>query len=265
MQAESGSWLPITAQYMTEQTPAVHRIKQPCIRCAHYRAPKFVPLDVASLRGGGPPERASAKFCSRLLSRVLLSSTRPLRPTPRSQWAWHEYRKDPSPGELLKWARSALLTLTGRPPSAPESLKCADGGQQVTGRMRVVGGRDTKAWLRSWWVHGDIRNGSFAGCSRVVACFRRLSLGECAMSCAEGWMGVGAQNLLKRRILIERGRIGNYRLYRISPYIAFHGSGIEQQEAIKSCNPPTARPGLPRTSTWSSCSMRCTPLTGPAP
>jgi hypothetical protein len=46
------------------------------------------------------------------------------------------------------------------------------------------------------------------------------------------------RKLLKRRILIERGRIGNYRLYRISPYIAFHGTGIEQREAIKSCNPP---------------------------
>lgn len=46
------------------------------------------------------------------------------------------------------------------------------------------------------------------------------------------------RKLLKRRILIERGRIGNYRLYRISPYIAFHGTGVEQREAIKSCNPP---------------------------
>lgn len=46
------------------------------------------------------------------------------------------------------------------------------------------------------------------------------------------------RKLLKHRILIERGRIGNYRLYRISPYIAFHGSGIEQREAIKTCNPP---------------------------
>lgn len=46
------------------------------------------------------------------------------------------------------------------------------------------------------------------------------------------------RKLLRLRILIERGRIGNYRLYRISPYIAFHGTGIEQREAIKTCNPP---------------------------
>ncbi|MCX3061357.1 MarR family transcriptional regulator [Streptomyces beihaiensis] len=46
------------------------------------------------------------------------------------------------------------------------------------------------------------------------------------------------RKLFERRILIERGRIGNYRLYRISPYIAFHGSGAEQREAIKTCNPP---------------------------
>ncbi|MCX5367243.1 MarR family transcriptional regulator [Streptomyces sp. NBC_00124] len=46
------------------------------------------------------------------------------------------------------------------------------------------------------------------------------------------------RKLLKQRILIERGRIGNCRLYRISPYIAFHGTGIEQREAIKTCNPP---------------------------
>lgn len=44
--------------------------------------------------------------------------------------------------------------------------------------------------------------------------------------------------LLKRRILLERGRIGRYPLYRISPYIAYHGPGIEQREAIKTCNPP---------------------------
>lgn len=46
------------------------------------------------------------------------------------------------------------------------------------------------------------------------------------------------RKLLKQRILIERGRIGNYRLYRITPYIAFHGTGIEQREAIKTCRPP---------------------------
>lgn len=55
------------------------------------------------------------------------------------------------------------------------------------------------------------------------------------------------RNLLKRRILIERGRIGNYRLYRISPYIAFHGTGIAQREAIKTCNPPDI-PGFDNTT-----------------
>ncbi len=55
------------------------------------------------------------------------------------------------------------------------------------------------------------------------------------------------RKLLKRRILIERGRIGNYRLYRISPYIAFHGTGVEQREAIKSCNPPDI-PGFQNTT-----------------
>lgn len=57
------------------------------------------------------------------------------------------------------------------------------------------------------------------------------------------------RKLLKRRILIERGRIGNYRLYRISPYIAFHGTGIEQREAIKTCNPPDI-PGFDNTTPW---------------
>jgi hypothetical protein len=46
------------------------------------------------------------------------------------------------------------------------------------------------------------------------------------------------RNLAKHRILIRCGRIGNYPLYRISPYIAFHGTGVEQREAIKSYNPP---------------------------
>jgi hypothetical protein len=46
------------------------------------------------------------------------------------------------------------------------------------------------------------------------------------------------RKLAKHRILIVRGRIGNYNFYRISPYIAFHGTGIEQREAIKICNPP---------------------------
>jgi hypothetical protein len=46
------------------------------------------------------------------------------------------------------------------------------------------------------------------------------------------------RKLAKHRILIVRGRIGNYNFYRISPYIAFHGTGLEQREAVKTCNPP---------------------------
>ncbi len=41
------------------------------------------------------------------------------------------------------------------------------------------------------------------------------------------------RKLAKHRILIPLDKIGNYKLYRISPYIAFHGSGIEQREAVK--------------------------------
>jgi hypothetical protein len=51
------------------------------------------------------------------------------------------------------------------------------------------------------------------------------------------------RKLAKSRILIVRGKIGNYKLYRITPYISFHGTGIEQREAVKSCNPPEI-PGL---------------------
>ncbi|MER6693375.1 MarR family transcriptional regulator [Streptomyces minutiscleroticus] len=46
------------------------------------------------------------------------------------------------------------------------------------------------------------------------------------------------RKLAKHRILIVRGRIGNYNFYRISPYISFHGTGAEQREAVKTCNPP---------------------------
>jgi len=46
------------------------------------------------------------------------------------------------------------------------------------------------------------------------------------------------RKLTKHRVLVIRGRIGNYNLYRISPYIAFHGTGLEQREAVKACNPP---------------------------
>jgi hypothetical protein len=46
------------------------------------------------------------------------------------------------------------------------------------------------------------------------------------------------RKLAGHRILIRAGRIGNYPLYRITPYIAFHGTGAEQREAIKGFNPP---------------------------
>lgn len=46
------------------------------------------------------------------------------------------------------------------------------------------------------------------------------------------------RNLARHRILIRCGRIGNYTLYRISPYIAYHGSGIDQREAVRGINPP---------------------------
>lgn len=55
------------------------------------------------------------------------------------------------------------------------------------------------------------------------------------------------RKLAKHRILIVRGRIGNYNFYRISPYIAFHGTGLEQREAVKTCNPPDI-PGFDATT-----------------
>jgi hypothetical protein len=51
------------------------------------------------------------------------------------------------------------------------------------------------------------------------------------------------RKLAKHRILIALDKIGNYKLYRISPYIAFHGTGIEQRDAVKLWNPPII-PGL---------------------
>jgi DNA-binding transcriptional ArsR family regulator len=46
------------------------------------------------------------------------------------------------------------------------------------------------------------------------------------------------RKLAKHRIIIKISRIGNYPLYRISPYIAYHGTGAEQREAVKGWNPP---------------------------
>jgi hypothetical protein len=46
------------------------------------------------------------------------------------------------------------------------------------------------------------------------------------------------RKLARHRILIKLDTIGNYPLYRISPYIAYHGTGAEQREAVKRFNPP---------------------------
>lgn len=57
------------------------------------------------------------------------------------------------------------------------------------------------------------------------------------------------RKLAKHRILIRLDRIGNYPLYRISPYISFHGTGAEQREAVKDWNPPEIpkTKGIPKT------------------
>jgi hypothetical protein len=46
------------------------------------------------------------------------------------------------------------------------------------------------------------------------------------------------RKLAKHRILVQTGKLGNIKLYRVSPYIAYHGSGIEQREAVRHWNPP---------------------------
>lgn len=51
------------------------------------------------------------------------------------------------------------------------------------------------------------------------------------------------RKLANHRILLRRGKIGNYPLYRITPYIAYHGTGYEQRQAVKDFNPPEI-PGL---------------------
>lgn len=53
-----------------------------------------------------------------------------------------------------------------------------------------------------------------------------------------GAVGKINRKLAKHRILVIRGKTGIYKFYRISPYIAFHGTGVEQREAVKTCNPP---------------------------
>lgn len=44
--------------------------------------------------------------------------------------------------------------------------------------------------------------------------------------------------LRKRRILLERDKVGATRFYAISPYLGGRGSGLEQREAVAGCNPP---------------------------
>jgi hypothetical protein len=62
--------------------------------------------------------------------------------------------------------------------------------------------------------------------------------------------GKAIRVLKNRRVVIPVGKIGRTALYRISPYISFIGSGLEQREAIKAWNPPSI-PGLEvNESTW---------------
>jgi hypothetical protein len=51
------------------------------------------------------------------------------------------------------------------------------------------------------------------------------------------------KKLNRMRIVLSVGKLGRTTFYRISPYIAFCGSGLEQREAIKAWNPPEI-PGL---------------------
>jgi hypothetical protein len=58
------------------------------------------------------------------------------------------------------------------------------------------------------------------------------------------------RKLAHHRILVRAGRIGNYPLYRITPYIAFHGTGAEQREAVKDFNPPDIPMTKEQKTTW---------------
>lgn len=46
------------------------------------------------------------------------------------------------------------------------------------------------------------------------------------------------RKLAKCRVLVRTGKIGHIAMYSISPYVAYHGSGLEQREAVKNWNPP---------------------------
>jgi hypothetical protein len=54
----------------------------------------------------------------------------------------------------------------------------------------------------------------------------------------EGFSRISTR-LRKRRILLERDKVGVTRFYAVSPYLGGRGSGIEQREAVAACNPPT--------------------------
>jgi hypothetical protein len=53
----------------------------------------------------------------------------------------------------------------------------------------------------------------------------------------EGYSRISSR-LRKRRILLERDKVGVTRFYAVSPYLGGRGSGLEQREAVATCNPP---------------------------
>ncbi|MFE7365914.1 ArsR/SmtB family transcription factor [[Kitasatospora] papulosa] len=46
------------------------------------------------------------------------------------------------------------------------------------------------------------------------------------------------KRLRERRILVERDRVGRTPFYALSPYLGGQGSGLDQRNAIRECNPP---------------------------
>ncbi|MFH8797670.1 MarR family transcriptional regulator [Streptomyces sp. NPDC017941] len=44
--------------------------------------------------------------------------------------------------------------------------------------------------------------------------------------------------LRKRRILLERDKVGVTKFYAINPYLGGRGAGADQREAVAGCNPP---------------------------
>lgn len=51
------------------------------------------------------------------------------------------------------------------------------------------------------------------------------------------------KRLRERRILTERDRVGRTPFYSLSPYLGGQGSGLDQRDAIRTCNPPEI-PGM---------------------